>query len=102
SLGAANATEADLAPAVDGGLISVDDGTIRFRHPLIRSAIAQAATDADRRGTHQALAGAVGDEDRVAWHRSASARKPDEATAALLDAAAERAVRRGAIVAAVA
>ena len=97
-----DASAADLVPAVDGGLIAVENGSVRFRHPLIRSAIAQRATDADRRATHEALAGATGDPDRVAWHRSAAATRADEATAALLDAAAERAERRGALAAALA
>ena len=102
AIGVPDASAGDLAPAVDGGLIALDDGSVRFRHPLIRSAIAQLASDADRRAAHLALAGAAGDPDRVAWHRSAAASRPDEATADLLEAAAERAERRGAMAAAVA
>ena len=102
AIGLADASIEDLAPAVDGGLIGLDDGLVRFRHPLIRSAIAQLASDADRRSAHRALAGAAADPDRVAWHLSAAATRPDTTTAALLDAAAERAERRGAIAVAVA
>ena len=100
--GLADANETNLAPAVDRGLIALDDGSVRFRHPLVRSAILQRATDADRRSAHLALASVAQDPDRVAWHRAAAATTPDEATAALLDGAARRAEQRGALPAAVA
>ncbi len=102
ALGLADASLADLAPAVDDGLIAIESGVLRFRHPLIRSAIAQRASEADRREAHEALAGVAANPDDVAWHRSAAATGPDEATAALLEAAAERAQRRGAMAVAVA
>ena len=50
---------------------------------------------------HAALAGVVGDFDRAAWHRAAATDMPDESVAALLDAAADRAIRRGALTVAV-
>ena len=102
ALGLADAGLGDLAPAVDDGLIAIESGFLRFRHPLIRSGIAQRASDADRRAAHLALASGAGDPDRVAWHLSAAATGPDEATAALVDAAAVRAERRGAMAATVA
>src|SRR4051812_9780150 len=34
---------ADLDPALSAGLVEVDEWTVRFRHPLMRSAIVQAA-----------------------------------------------------------
>ena len=100
-LAAAGVSEAALAPAVESRLIEIDAATLRFRHPLIRSAIQQRARPLDRRRAHEALAGAVGDFDRAAWHRAAATDAPDEAVAALLEAAAERAVRRGAFAVAV-
>ena len=102
TLGVPDATPADLAPAIDDGLIVIEDELIRFRHPLIRSAMAQSASDGDRRAAHATLAGVVSDPDRAAWHLAAAATRPDEATAARLEAAAERAARRGAMAVAVA
>ena len=71
---------------------------IAFRHPLVRSAIYHGATLADRQKTHQALAAATdpgSGADLRAWHRSEAATEPDEAVAAELELAAERARSRG-------
>ena len=97
ALGLTEASLADLMPAVEGDLITIDDGLLRFRHPLIRSAAAQRASEADRREAHRALAAVAVDLDHVAWHRAAAAAGPDEETAALLESAAARAERRGAM-----
>ena len=82
--------------AAAAGLGTLDDGGFRFRHPLIRSAVYQAATGEQRRLAHAALARALaGDPDRAVWHRAAAAREPDEQIASALDAAADRAADRG-------
>jgi DNA-binding CsgD family transcriptional regulator len=84
------------APAVAAGLGTLDDGTFRFRHPLIRSAVVQAATPAERWHAHAAHALALhNDPDRAVWHRAAAAAGPDEEVAKALDAAAERAQLHG-------
>ena len=88
---------ADLAPAVAAGLGTLESGSFHFRHPLVRSAVEQAATSDELRGAHAALAGALADEpDRAVWHRAAAASGPDDAIAEALDAAANRATLRGA------
>ena len=87
-----------LEVAERSGLLAVDDGTVRVRHPLVRSAVYQAATSRERREAHRALAEALNpgdDPDRYAWHRAAAVDSPDEAVVADLDAVAARAERRG-------
>jgi hypothetical protein len=72
--------------------------TLTFRHPLVRSAIYHGATLVDRQRVHQALAEATypgSGADLRAWHRSEAATEPDEAVAAELEQAAERARSRG-------
>jgi DNA-binding CsgD family transcriptional regulator len=90
-----------ITPAIDAHLIEVDGPSLHFRHPLIRSAIQQRATVEERHAAHAALAGVVDDFDRAAWHRAAATDQPDESVATLLDGAADRAIRRGALVIAV-
>jgi len=86
-----------LVPAEAARLIELDGDKVRFRHPLVRSAIYQASTAAERKAAHAALATALaGDPDRRVWHRAASVEPPQAEVAAELEAAAARAIRRGA------
>jgi DNA-binding CsgD family transcriptional regulator/tetratricopeptide (TPR) repeat protein len=91
-------------PAEEAGLITVFNG-IRFRHPLIRSAVYRTAPISARRRVHGALArvitGAAVDEHR-AWHAAQAAARPDEQIATDLVLAAERARSRGGVAAAAA
>lgn len=87
----------DLAPAVAAGLVEADGPALRFRHPLIRSALHQHASPAERAGAHRALADVLADQpSRRVWHRVASATGPDEALATELEQAAQSAQQRGA------
>jgi len=87
-----------LGPAESAGLVALEDATIRFRHPLVRAAVAGAAPSTIRHAAHAALAEVeVQDLDRSVWHRAASLSGPDDGVATELEAAAERATNRGAI-----
>ena len=91
-------------PAAEAGLAEFS-ARVRFRHPLVRSAVYQAAPAADRQEVHRALADATdpqADPDRRAWHRAQAAAGPDEEVAAELDDSAGRAQARGGLAAAAA
>jgi DNA-binding CsgD family transcriptional regulator len=92
------------APAEADGLLTVGTRVI-FRHPLVRSAVYQAAPVSDRRIAHGALAEAIDpgtDADRRAWHRAQSVSGPEEDVAAELERSAGRAQARGGLAAAAA
>jgi DNA-binding CsgD family transcriptional regulator len=87
-----------LEPAEKAELIRIQSGQLEFHHPLVRSAVYQAATDAERRDAHRALGSVfVGqaDADRKAWHLALAAVRPDESVVQQLEQTAGRAQGRG-------
>jgi DNA-binding CsgD family transcriptional regulator len=89
--------EESMRPAQVAGLLAPPP-RLAFRHPLIRSAVYQGASDAERRRVHEALAGAADqarDAERWVWHRAAAAQAPDDGLASALESAAHRAASHG-------
>jgi DNA-binding CsgD family transcriptional regulator len=88
-----------LAAAEDAELLEIGE-RVRFRHPLVRSAVYRAVTPGDRQRAHEALAEASDpelDADRRVWHRALAATGPDEELAAELEHSAGRAHTRGGV-----
>jgi DNA-binding CsgD family transcriptional regulator len=79
------------------GLLGVTGDAVAVRHPLVRSAVYQAATSFEQRQVHRALADAIGadDPDRSTWHRAAAVDGPDPDVADALHDVAARAEMRG-------
>jgi DNA-binding CsgD family transcriptional regulator len=86
-----------LDAAVEAELVDVVGSELRFRHPLIRSALRQDASPAQIVAAYEVLAVSVEDPERRLWHRAMSATGADEEIAAALDEHATAARRRGAV-----
>jgi DNA-binding CsgD family transcriptional regulator len=86
----------DFESAERAQLVTLSNDLVTFRHPLIRSAVYGRSSVTDRMAVHRALADALPEHaDRRAWHLAAAAVGFDEAAADAMEAAAQRADRRG-------
>ncbi|MFI8008115.1 AAA family ATPase [Streptomyces sp. NPDC086010] len=82
-----------VTPAVSAELVRIDDH-VRFRHPLVRSAVYWVASSEERCRAHRALAEATDagtDPDRRAWHAAQGTQRADEDVAVRLEHSAGRA-----------
>ncbi|MFJ4652220.1 AAA family ATPase [Nocardia sp. NPDC088792] len=102
SAGALGVTTAAWEFVARERLLAVGDGCVDMLDRLLCAAVHDAATPAERRAAHLAIAAALtapGEEDLRIWHRAVAAEFPDEALAAALAEGAEHA-RYGSLVAA--
>jgi DNA-binding CsgD family transcriptional regulator len=80
------------------GLLSTYGDRFEFKHPLVRSALYEAAPSNERLAAHRALALALAGDaehaDSRAWHLAASSLEPDEQIVSALEEAAARAEAR--------
>ena len=84
------AAAAALDEVERAGVVAREGDVLAFRHPLLRTAVWYAATPAERRAAHSALADAArsGDDATRLWHRSQAATGRDDALAGELVALA--------------
>lgn len=87
-----------VGPALDEGLVTIDTAVLRFRHPLVRTAVYRQAATTERLAVHAALAAVLADDpDRHAWHLASATLGSDDNVAGLLERSADRARVRGAL-----
>ena len=85
-----------LEPALEGQVIEVEHGTVRFTHPLLASVLYQGLSIAERQGAHRRLAELVDDQIARARHLALSTDQPDADLADALEQAAASAHVHGA------
>ena len=78
------------------GMIVLEQGAIRFKHPLLRALVHRRADRHRLRACHAALARVEHAEPALrAWHLASAATAPDASVASALDEAAEEFTHRG-------
>ena len=87
---------AGLDDALDAGVLTFDDGQLRFAHPLLRSTLYADLPAHRRHALHADVAAVAETLEERAWHRALASAEPDGKVAALLDLAALAARDRGA------
>ncbi|TML02597.1 MAG: hypothetical protein E6G36_11605, partial [Actinobacteria bacterium] len=85
-----------LTPALESGIVEVDEGRIRFTHSLLAAGAYEMADPLRRPEIHARLAKLLVDPESRAWQLAASVGEADEAVAAVLEEVAQRAHARGA------
>ena len=85
-----------LGPALEGQVIELEHGTVRFTHPLLASVLYQGLSIAERQGAHRRLAELADDQVARARHLALSTDQPDSDLAAALEQAAATAHVQGA------
>jgi DNA-binding CsgD family transcriptional regulator/tetratricopeptide (TPR) repeat protein len=91
-----------LEPAEESGLVRMDDLAIRFRHPLVRSAVLSIATAQQQRAAHAALSAALPPHSyRGILHHALAVEGYDDEVADELEASAVDSVKRGSVITAV-
>jgi DNA-binding CsgD family transcriptional regulator len=83
-----------LAPAAAAHVIELENGTVRFGHPLLSSVLYRDLGE-QRRNVHRRIAEVVEDPITRARHLALSAAPPEPRIAAVLDDAAALAMERG-------
>ena len=103
TLGSGRRTPGAVDPAVEAGLVSVEDGRLRFRHPLMLSGVLRSESVIRSQAANGAVADVLtGHHYRQIWHRAHSIVGPDDAVADQLAGTVEESLRRGAVMTAVA
>ncbi len=87
---------ADVARAIEAGILERTGEPVAFAHPLFRAAVYADAGREVRHRLHRRLAELVDEPEERARHLALGAEEPDAAVAFALEAAAERANGRGA------
>lgn len=78
------------------GIVAIEGQWLRFTHPLLAWGVYTGADPAQRRGMHRRLAEVISEPELHARHRALGATHGDAQTLEALDAAAEKALIRGA------
>jgi DNA-binding CsgD family transcriptional regulator len=96
SLEAAEPDDEAIDPALEAGVLLRRRGQLEFAHPLLRAAAYDQLPPPRRRLLHRRLAERTDDSEQRAYHLARAADEPEEDVAALIEAGAEQARRRGA------
>ena len=89
-----------LEPAIEAGVVELEQGHLRFDHPLLAAAAWNAAGRAQKREIHRALSEVLEDPEQQARHLALATSEPDRDVVQALERAARSAQQRAAPIAA--